>query len=53
MPLGADGLIPLGFFTELAGKAGGIVLPMLEILEESISFGQLFNYFFNIAVYIG
>jgi len=29
MPLGADGLISLGFFIELARKVGGIVLPML------------------------
>ncbi len=29
MPLGADGLISLGFFKELAREVGGIVLPML------------------------
>jgi len=29
MPLGADGLISSGFFTKLAKKIGGVVLPML------------------------
>jgi len=29
LPLGADGLISSGFFTELAKNVGGIVLPML------------------------
>lgn len=29
MPLGADGLISIGFFKELAQRVGGIVLPML------------------------
>lgn len=29
MPLGTDGLIPLGFFSVLAREVGGILLPML------------------------
>ena len=36
MPLGADGLIPLGFFKELARKVGGIVLPMLFLGPDNV-----------------
>ncbi len=36
MPLGADGLISLGFFTELARKVGGIVLPMLFLGPDNV-----------------
>jgi len=36
MPLGADGLISLGFFTELARKVGGIVLPMLFLGPDDV-----------------
>ncbi len=36
LPLGADGLISLGFFKELARKVGGIVLPMLFLGPDDV-----------------
>jgi creatinine amidohydrolase len=36
MPLGADGLISLGFFIELARKVGGIVLPILFLGPDDV-----------------
>jgi len=36
LPLGTDGLISSGFFTELARKVGGIVLPMLFLGPDDV-----------------
>jgi creatinine amidohydrolase len=45
MPLGADGLISLGFFKELAQRVGGIVLPMLFLGPDDVELKEGKEYY--------